>query len=128
MATGKDTPENFVILFGPRWKKTQGKTYEEVRLCTLINPPPGSPSYVLHAEYDQGSPAFSPRPPNDAEKAKLQKVRDMQAAIGRQLGSRKEPTVRDMQAVLAGMGQEWTESLPIYEFAINTIDQGVSVP
>lgn len=125
MITGKDTAENLAILLGPKWKDNQGSIHEDMRIHALLNPPPGSPSYKLYSQLDEGLPSRSPRPANDAEKEKLQRVRDMQAAIKSHLGSRKEPTVQDMQAVLAGMGQDWDTSLPIYQLAVNTMDQGV---
>jgi hypothetical protein len=126
--TGHDTPENLELLLGPEWKNAQGSTHEDMRIHALINPPPGSPSYALYSKFDEDSPSWSPRPANDVEEEKLQNVKDMQSAIRSHLGSRKEPTVRDMQAVLSSMGQDWTTALPIYQLAVNTIDQGVRVP
>lgn len=127
MVAGQDTAENLVILLGPQWKETQRKTHEEMRLHVLINPPRGSPSYVLYSKFDEGSPLWSPRPASEAEKEKLQEVRDIQAAIRSHLGSRRQPSVQDMQAILAGMGQDWSKSLPNYQIAVNTINQGVGV-
>lgn len=127
MVTGKDTPENLVILFGPQWTDSEGLPHEETRLHVLIKPPPGSPSYAAYSKFDQDSPEWSPRPASGAEQEKLQEVRDMQAAISSHLGSRRQPNVQDMQAILAGMGQEWTKSLPIYQIAVNTMNQGVRV-
>ncbi|KAK2762747.1 hypothetical protein FQN54_000921 [Arachnomyces sp. PD_36] len=126
--TGEDTPENLETLLGPKWRTAQASTHEEIRLHVLLDPPRGSSCYALYSGFDKDAPSVSPRPASDEEKQKLQRVRDMQAAIRSRLGSRKEPTMQDMQAIIAGMGQDWTSSLPIYQVAINTMDRGINVP
>ncbi|KAF4635192.1 hypothetical protein G7Y89_g2901 [Cudoniella acicularis] len=121
---GKDTPENLQLLLGPKWKEEQS-IYEEYRLEVLLQPPRGSPSYALTASYDDGVPTPSLQPATAEESEKIQAVRDMQARISRHLGSRKDPSMRDMQTILSSFGANWDEMVPIYQLATNTMDQNV---
>jgi len=73
---------------------------------------------------DVGCPVRAPRPASQKEQAAIQEVRDMQAAIGRQLGSRQDPTTQDMMAVL---GSDWGTKLQVYQDAVNGLYQGVDV-
>lgn len=65
---GKDTPENFRLLFGVDGiPDIHSQTHLEV--LTTENVAKGSPSDVLNHYLDQGYPGFTPRPASDAEKA-----------------------------------------------------------
>jgi hypothetical protein len=128
IVTGKDTPQNMTLLLGPNWKNTILKTYEEARLEVLINPPPGSPSYVINFFHDKTTPWFSPRPATAAENERLQNVLEMQNLIRQCLGPRKEPTSHDMMTILSRFGSKWDRALSDYQLAISTMDQGVQLP
>ncbi|KAF2092664.1 hypothetical protein NA57DRAFT_82032 [Rhizodiscina lignyota] len=123
---GKDTPDNMRLFFGPDWQDVD-KSINEQRMLALLNPPQGSPAYVMHASDDRDAPTPSPRPASAEEEKKIQEVRDMQAAVKRRLGNRKEPTNDDIVAILTGQGENWPDKLPLYQLAINTMDQGVEV-
>lgn len=69
----------------------------------------------------------SPRPANEKEAAKIRTIREIQQAIRTRLGTRREPTIHDMTAVLMTFGENWHTLLPDYQLAINTMDQGVVV-
>jgi hypothetical protein len=120
-----DTPENLRLLFGPRWNPDSH--YEEGRLLVLMRPPRGSPSYAMSSKLDDSSLPWSPRPASETEKQTLQEVQDMQELIRKHLGSQKEPTSRDMQAILTTFGPNWVDKLKVYQTAINAMDQGVEV-
>ena len=123
--TGKDTATNMHLLFGPNWRKDLLKSYDEVRAEVLLSPPRGSPAYVLAADLDKGAPDWSPRPPSEAEQRNIEEVRKMQSAIRERVGERKSPTNADMQAILMSFGPDWVQYLPLYQIAVNTMDQGV---
>jgi hypothetical protein len=93
----------------------------------LLDPPRGSPSRAVNKDLGAGAPQPSPRPATAEESAKLQPIRDIQAAVARRLGSRKEPNTQDMTAILTSFGPNWVEMLPMYQLAINTMDQDVCV-
>lgn len=101
------------------------KTYDEVRAEVLMEPARGSPAYVTAAQLDSGSPGWSPRPASESEQRKIDEVREMQSAIRRRVGAGKSPTTADMQAILTGFGANWVQYLPLYQLAVNTMDQGV---
>jgi hypothetical protein len=71
---------------------------------------------------DEGSPKPSPRPATAEETQKIQTVRDLQAAVARRKGSRKQANSQDMQAVLTGFGPNWPDMIPFYQLAVNTMD------
>ncbi|KAF2452151.1 hypothetical protein P171DRAFT_516023 [Karstenula rhodostoma CBS 690.94] len=125
--TGKDTAANMQLLFGPQWRDNLSKTYDEVRAQVLLEPPPGSPAYVMAADLDNGAPAWSPRPPSESEQRKVDEVRKMQSAIRERVGAGKSPSKDDMQAILMSFGSNWVEYLALYTLASNTMDQGVQV-
>jgi hypothetical protein len=101
------------------------KTYDEVRAEVLLNPPRGSPAYALAADLDDGAPAWSPRPPSESEQRKVDEVRKMQSAVRERVGDGKSPTTADMQAILTSFGANWMEHMPLYQLAVNTMNQGV---
>lgn len=115
------------LLFGPQWRDSLLKTYDEVRAEVLLNPPRGSPAYALAAYTDNGAPAWSPRPPSDSEQRKIDEVRRMQSTIRNRVGAGKSPSGADMQAILQSFGANWAEYAPLYQLAVNTMDQGVQV-
>ncbi|KAL8684037.1 MAG: hypothetical protein Q9186_000067 [Xanthomendoza sp. 1 TL-2023] len=123
--TGEDTPENLTLLLGPLWESHLGQGRHKARIEVLICPPPGSPLSVSYKEHDRGSPAWTPRPANAEEVAKLAKVRDMQSKVLTQMGDRKDFTNDDTKVILSHFGNHWVEVLPILEVAVNSIDQGV---
>lgn len=116
---------NMQLLFGPQWRDDLLKTYDEVRAQVLMNPPPGSPAYLMAAHLDKDGPGWSPRPPSESEERNIAEVRRMQAAIRERVGSGTSPTNTDMQAILLSFGPDWTQYLPLYQLAANTMDQGV---
>ncbi|KAK7186162.1 hypothetical protein DPSP01_000769 [Paraphaeosphaeria sporulosa] len=125
--TGKDTATNMQLLFGPQWRDSLLKSYDEVRAQVLLNPPRGSPAYVMAANLDNGAPAWSPRPPSESEQRKVDEVRRMQSAIRARVSAGKSPSNADMQAILLSFGANWMDHLPLYQLAVNTMDQGVQV-
>jgi len=65
--TGKDTSENFRLLFGV---DDIPDIHAETRTAVLAmeSVAEGSPAHRLNGFLDQGCPAFAPRPASDAEK------------------------------------------------------------
>ncbi|KAK1828869.1 hypothetical protein QBC39DRAFT_264334 [Podospora conica] len=125
--TGQDTPDKMRLLFGPQYESTLKESYESARLEHLLDPPPGSPSKVLSASMDDPSLVRSLRPATEAEKQKVDEVREIQALVRRRVPAGKSPSSADMQAVLMSLGPNWTSKLQIYTLATNTMDQGVPV-
>lgn len=123
---GKDTPKNIELIYGPSWAAEQS-LWDETRIEVLLKPPPGSPSYAMSSSVDIGAPAQTPRPASAEETIQIQEVRDMQAAISRHMHGRKDPSSKDMQAILTSFGPDWPTMLPIYQLAVNTMDQGVNI-
>ncbi|KAJ9314769.1 hypothetical protein DTO271D3_5015 [Paecilomyces variotii] len=76
--TGEDTPENLELLFGPNWKESSSQVHERIRLEVFLRPPRESITYGIYASMDAGTPAFSPRAANDAERRKVRTIRDIQ--------------------------------------------------
>ncbi|KAJ4351373.1 uncharacterized protein N0V89_006713 [Didymosphaeria variabile] len=103
------------------------QSYDEVRAEVLMNPPRGSPAYFKAAHLDAGAPSWSPRPPSDSEQQKITEVRKMQSVIRERVGAGKSPSMDDMKAILMPYGAEWAGILPLYQLAVNTMDQGVQV-
>lgn len=67
---------------------------------------------------DAGTPAFSPRAANDAERRKVRTIRDIQFI------ARKNPG-KDIQRSLPNFGYSEDELQALCEVAINTMDQGI---
>ncbi|KAH9842151.1 CBR-SET-14 protein [Teratosphaeria destructans] len=88
VTTGKDTPENFRLLFGPDWERELEPVHEEARMEVLLDPPRGSPAYAMNAGLgvDDGAPAWSPRPASEVEQQKIADVREMQAVVREKVG------------------------------------------
>ncbi|KAM7185894.1 hypothetical protein V8F20_011598 [Naviculisporaceae sp. PSN 640] len=125
--TGQDTPENLRLLFGPASTSDQIKEFHErVRLEFLMEPPPGSPCHVLHAQYGDAS-LVQDLPPlaTEVEKQMMDEVREMQIAIRQKVGPGNTPSSTDMQAILTSLGPDWKAKLQTYWIALNTMDQGV---
>lgn len=74
---------------------------------------------------DDPSLVRSPRPANEAEKKKVEEVRQMQALVRDRVGVGKSPSTSDMQAILKTFGPNWVSKMSLYTLAINTVDQGV---
>ncbi|KAK5112799.1 hypothetical protein LTR85_011133 [Meristemomyces frigidus] len=128
VVTGKDTPENLQLFFGPNWEYTIKASHEEARIEVLLDPPTGSPSYAMTANAGFGSdaPAWSPRPASEVESRKVAEVTEMQTCIRQHLGDRKEPTNDDMEAIVTPFGPACVESvLWVYHLAVKTMDRGV---
>jgi hypothetical protein len=124
--TGKDTASNFELLFGPAWKKEIEKIHHEARMEALLEPPPGSPCYVMQASLDGGFNApRSVRPASEDENQTLREVRDLQARIGARFPPGTEIT--DHQSLYGMLGPNWAEKLDVFQLALNTTDQGVGV-
>jgi hypothetical protein len=103
-------------------KEDHGKA----RLECLLDPPPGSPCHVFNAHmYDDPGLVRSLRPATEAEKKEVKEVRELQALIRQRVGAGRSPSSADMQAILMSFGGNWTEKLPLYTLATNTMDQGV---
>lgn len=68
--TGKDTPENFRILFGT---DQLDKLHKEQRRDVLLMHAQqhGSPAAKMSGFYDEGCPGFTPRPSSAAEEEEL---------------------------------------------------------
>ena len=94
----------------------------------LLDAPVGSPGYEIKVENEEGSLVSSPRPASEEEAANIRTIREMQRAIRKRVGSRREPTVHDMAAILIPYGANWETMVPNYLLAVLTMDQGLSVP
>ncbi|KAF2640372.1 hypothetical protein P280DRAFT_480825 [Massarina eburnea CBS 473.64] len=127
--TGKDTAKNLELFFGPNWRSSMRLNHEEVRIEVLLNPPPGSPAYVLAASMhmDDDAPAWSPRPVSDSEKRTIDEVRAMQSLVRERVGAGQSPSNAVMKDILTSFGANWVDKLPLYQLAVNTMDQGVQV-
>jgi hypothetical protein len=128
--TGKDTPENITILLGPNDKDSISRIHKDIRLEVLLRPPKGSPMYALTAmqKLDENCPAWSPRQASATEEEDVRKIKDMQERILRYMGSRSMDSItsQDMSKILVqSFGRGWDDALPIYQNAINAMDQGV---
>jgi hypothetical protein len=125
--TGQDTPEKMRLLFGPQYERTLKEHHGKARIECLLDPPPGSPSHVLRASMGMDDPSLvqALRPATEAEKKRVEEVREMQALIRLRVGAGKSPSLTDMQAIIRSFGQDWSEKLPTYDLAVNTMDQGV---
>ncbi|KAL7797455.1 hypothetical protein V8C37DRAFT_369531 [Trichoderma ceciliae] len=68
--TGKDTPENFRLLFGT---DQLGRSHKEQRRNVLLMSLQhnGSPAAKMQGFFDKGCPEFAPRPASDAEMEEL---------------------------------------------------------
>ena len=125
--TGKDTAPNFETLFGPNWKQTEN-TRRESRLQVLLDPPPGSPCYLLNVDSDKGfTQPRSVRPASEDEEEKLREVRNIQAEIAARIPAGSEITSRDQQGLIGMLGSNWAQKLEAYQLALNTTDQGVGM-
>ncbi|KAK4135801.1 hypothetical protein BT67DRAFT_433216 [Trichocladium antarcticum] len=123
--TGQDTPEIMRLLFGPQWEKQMKKDHQETRMECLLDPPPGSPSHVMNAYFDDSPMVRSLRPATKAEEQRVEEVRELQTLIRRRVGAGKSPSGSDMQAILSTFGADWVRRIPAYTMAVNTMDQGV---
>ncbi|GAB1312837.1 hypothetical protein MFIFM68171_03047 [Madurella fahalii] len=121
--TGKDTPENLRLFFGS--KDAIKADHENARIECLLDPPPGSPSHIIHSHMGDPPLPRNLRQATEAEQQKLDEVRAMQERIRQRVGVGKAPSSQDMQAILKSCGPNWTTMLPIYHLAVNTMDQGV---
>lgn len=113
------------LLFGPQYERTLKEDHETARIECLLDPPPGSPWHVLNASMHDPSLVRSLRAATEAEKQKVEEVREMQALIRGRVGAGKSPSSADMHAILQTFGPNWPAKLPTYTLAANTMDQGV---
>lgn len=123
--TGKDTSANIELLLGPNEKDSVKETHERTRIDVLLDPPRGSPNYCVSQDLDEHCSARNIRPPSPDELIMLQKIGDMQARIKAKMDSRgsKKVTNEDTKAILTSFGDRWVEMLPIYQHALNSMDQ-----
>ncbi len=132
IVTGRDTTDNLRLLLGSDYNDTARGMLEEERLKVLIEPPQGSPEYamIVSQRLDEGCPYRAPRPPTADEEAGLKGIRAMQELVKNHMGSRCMSSIKssDMAEVLSkNFNSSWVEALPLYQSAINAMDQGVRV-
>ncbi|KUJ09090.1 uncharacterized protein LY89DRAFT_741386 [Mollisia scopiformis] len=74
VTTGKDTVENFVLLFGPTWDGAYDvrKQWEEVRTTILLDP--RSRAQMLGRPYEIEDLLWNPRPPTAHEEERLREA------------------------------------------------------
>ncbi|MCJ1245313.1 hypothetical protein MMC30_002517 [Trapelia coarctata] len=77
VVTGQDTPENMVILFGPKWEADVKQIWKHCRMEVFSPPPVGLKEHQRARELDQGAPGWMPRLPSAEEEAELKKLADM---------------------------------------------------
>jgi hypothetical protein len=72
VVTGKDTPDNFRMLFG---EGNMSDVHAEARKSVLMSfdAQNGSPNEMLNSYLDQGCPFWAPRPADAKEKKEIQK-------------------------------------------------------
>lgn len=80
---------------------------------------------MLSEQLDLGSPRWTPRTPSKEEEIELNKVKDMQQHLARQLGQGKDVETKDIKETLSSMGGNWVDNLGALETAMNATDQGV---
>ncbi|KAK1655031.1 hypothetical protein BDP81DRAFT_308743 [Colletotrichum phormii] len=124
--TGKDTPENMQVLFGPTFL-SQKNEHERIRLEILLDAPRGSPVHKM-AEFDDAGVdrlTRAVRPPSQTEQETMKEVREIQKKVQRKIGVGNSPDSGVMREILMTMGPNWPEKMHLYTLAINTMDQGV---
>ncbi|ORY63895.1 uncharacterized protein BCR38DRAFT_433388 [Pseudomassariella vexata] len=73
--TGRDTPENFRILFGQdAIPDVHAQTRKEVLMSFYVED--GSPSQMLNSFLDEGCPCWAPRPANAIEQEEILRQRE----------------------------------------------------
>ncbi|KAK6065110.1 hypothetical protein SCUP515_11417 [Seiridium cupressi] len=132
VVTGKDTPENFALLFGHGNKGVVESTAKECRLEVLLRPPPGSPMYAMTTslKLDENCPSWTPRPASPEEAKEVEEIRSMQDIIRKHMGPRglKNIGTGDMQQILVkNFSDRWSEVIGVYQNAVNSLDQGVRI-
>lgn len=65
------------------------------------------------------------RPETEAEKRKVEEVKEMQTLIRRKVGAGNPVSEADMQAILQTYEPNWVIKLATYTLEANTMDQGV---
>jgi len=114
------------LLFGPQYEGSLEKDHEEARIGFLLDPPPGSPWYVLNAHMGDPSLTRALRPATEGERQKVEEARELQTLIRRRVGAGKSPSAADMRAIVEqAFGSDWALHLQTYMVAANTMDQGV---
>ena len=70
-------PDNFAILFGPKWE-SMVDIHDEQRLQVLLIPTPveGSPMQAMSSYLDEGCPKWNPRSPSEEEKSRVSEAAD----------------------------------------------------
>jgi hypothetical protein len=132
VVTGKDSPENIATLVGQNGMASVKATHEETRIEILLQPPRGSPMYAMAAmnKLDNNCPPWTPRPASAKEKQAIAKIQDMQGIITRHMGTRGVANIstRDMTEILIkNFGAGWSGAMPIYQNALNAMNQNVYV-
>lgn len=82
---GEDSPENFVILFGPTWQRDIGMAHLLCRLLLILNAEPDSVPWCVAKLLDEDdtlhSLKWNPRQPNDFEKMLIQQSLSLQVSV-----------------------------------------------
>jgi hypothetical protein len=84
VVTGKDTPENLSLFFGPNAASIED-IHQSTRIEALLEPPRGSPMYahLTGMNLDKNCPPWTLRGPSPVETQKVKEVKDMQEIIRR---------------------------------------------
>ena len=123
VVTGKDTPENLKLLFGPKWLRGVSSTHAQCRLELLCQPPPGSPCYLRNVLLDSGSPGQSPRTASEAEQRRVDEIRWMQRSMRETMPPGEPITVGEMADLASQVGR--ADDLPFFKIALDTMEQDV---
>ncbi|KAI1394263.1 uncharacterized protein F4822DRAFT_424741 [Hypoxylon trugodes] len=102
--TGRDSPENFSLLFGQNDRKMVTLDSRLYRYDVLQRPPPASYAYRSESAWGSGLP-YTPREPCTFEASEAATIRDMQERIRHHMGSRlAEINCKDMEDILTSLG------------------------
>ncbi|KXH28088.1 acyl-CoA dehydrogenase domain-containing protein [Colletotrichum salicis] len=103
--TGKDTPENMQVLFGPTFL-SQKNELERTGLEILLDAPRGSPVHQMQKFDDAGGDHLTRavRPPSQTEQETMKEVREIQKKVQRKIGVGNSPDSGVMREILMTMG------------------------
>ncbi|KAM7187304.1 hypothetical protein V8F33_011294 [Rhypophila sp. PSN 637] len=119
--TGRDTPDNMRLLFGPHYThEEQIKLHHQrIRVELLVDPFRGSPWYAINTQLGMFDPDLvrAVRPANAAETRQVDEIRGIQAAFERAVATDTTPSLADMPASIQDFSKGFGETIRITTLA-----------